>query len=549
MQEITTTPHSKNAKQLLNDIDQGLIGLPRFQRDFVWSIDKSAALVDSVLKGFPIGALIFWRTSEKLKDQRQLGRFELPEPPVGQERNYVLDGQQRLTSLYAALRGVEVELADGRKRDFSEMWVNLAADGDDENFCISDISGVDQTRCIALKDLFELSALSLAKEFPEDTHSQIERHRDAVASYLIPYVQLQGAPISVATEVFTRVNIGGETLSLFEIMVAKTFDAARDFDLLTEWEDLQEILESRGYGTVDPINMLQLVGLISAGDVRRRKILDIPREDFIDAWPDARNALGHAVDFCRTTVGLRVSRLLPYSACLVPIAYFFHRVRGRKANIAEKEQLIAYIFGSGWSHRYSGPVETNLNQDKAKIDQLVDHGDAGIDYQFNDDPAWLAAQEFRANEAFSKTVLAVLAINDPKSFDTHASIDLENSAMQRGNSKNFHHFFPKAFLKKRGLGSSELDANSIMNITLVDDYLNKRSIRARAPSEYLSEFYKANPKFKSSMQSHFINVSDEAPVWSDNYEEFLMQRAELIISQLKLLLGLINDSKTEDNEL
>src|SRR6056297_872581 len=227
MQQTTTTPHSKNAKQLLNDIDQGLICLPRFQRDFVWSIEKSAALVDSVLKGFPIGALIFWRTSETLKDHRQLGRFKLPEPPVGQERNYVLDGQQRLTSLYAALRGVEVELANGRKRDFSEIWVNLSADGNDDNFCVSDVSELDQERCIPLKDLFELSALRLAKEYPEDTHQQIERHRDAIASYLIPYVQLQGAPISVATEVFTRVNIGGETLSLFEIMVAKTYDAER----------------------------------------------------------------------------------------------------------------------------------------------------------------------------------------------------------------------------------------------------------------------------------------------------------------------------------
>lgn len=540
MQQTTTTPHSKNAKQLLNDIDQGLICLPRFQRDFVWSIEKSAALVDSVLKGFPIGALIFWRTSETLKDHRQLGRFKLPEPPVGQERNYVLDGQQRLTSLYAALRGVQIELADGRKRDFSQLWVNLSADAEDDDFCVSDIADLDESRCIPLQDLFELSALSLAKDYPEDTHPQIEQHRDAIASYLIPYVQLQGAPISVATEVFTRVNIGGEKLSLFEIMVAKTFDAERDFDLLSEWEALQEELERRGYGTVDAINMLQLIGLLTVGDVRRKTILDIPKSEFINAWPDARKSIGHAVDFCRTIVGLRVSRLLPYTACLVPLAYFFHSVGGRKASANEQSQLTAYIFRAGWSNRYTGPVETNLNQDRHKIDMLINSAEAGIDFPAVRDREWLAAQEFRANEAFSKTILAILAREDPRSFDTHSKIDLDNSAMQRGNSRNFHHFFPKAFLRKKGVGPAGYDANSIMNITLVDDYLNKRSIRARAPSEYLNEFSNENNHFRKSMKSHLIDVSKTAAVWEDDYERFLLERADKVISKFQEI-GLLED--------
>ena len=353
-------------------------------------------------------------------------------------------------------------------------------------------------------------------------------------------MQLQGAPISVATEVFTRVNIGGKTLSLFEIMVAKTFDAEKDFDLLSEWEALQEELERRGYGTVDAINMLQLIGLLTVGDVRRKSILDIPKSQFINAWPDARKAIGHAVDFCRTTVGLRVSRLLPYTACLVPLAYFFHSVGGRKASASEQSQLTAYIFRAGWSNRYTGPVETNLNQDRHKIDTLITSGDARIDFPVVSHREWLAEQEFRANEAFSKTVLAILAREDPRSFDTNSKIDLDNSAMQRGNSRNFHHFFPKAFLRKKGVGLAGYDANSVLNITLVDDYLNKRSIRARAPSEYLREFHAENSHFKRSMKSHLIDVSKSAAVWDDDYERFLLDRADEVLLKFQEI-GLLED--------
>ncbi len=101
---------------LFANIDSGRVKIPQFQRDFVWGKEKTAALIDSILKGFPIGTFILWKTRERLRHMRNIGNFELPEPPSGDAIQYVLDGQQRITSLYAVRKGARIT-QDGREID------------------------------------------------------------------------------------------------------------------------------------------------------------------------------------------------------------------------------------------------------------------------------------------------------------------------------------------------------------------------------------------------------------------------------------------------
>ena len=92
-------PQTRTFSSLIAEIEKGQIKIPQFQRDFVWSIQKSAGLIDSILKGYPIGTFIFWKTKDRLRSVRNLGSQSLPEPEKGESVDYVLDGQQRLTSL------------------------------------------------------------------------------------------------------------------------------------------------------------------------------------------------------------------------------------------------------------------------------------------------------------------------------------------------------------------------------------------------------------------------------------------------------------------
>lgn len=533
-----TTSHSEPIKHLLVEIEQGKIKLPRFQRDFVWTVKESAALIDSILKGFPIGALILWQTSEELKNVRNLGRIVFPETPNGKSVDYVLDGQQRLTSIFAALNGSEVTLAQGAKRDFSQIWVDLTELDQNEAICVADITDRDQERCIQLYRLFNDDLLTLSKTVPEDTHARLSLFEKALNTYAIPYMRLQNAPISVATEVFSRVNIGGRPLTVFEIMVARTFDSDVGFDLSEKWTELSESLGAIGYSTVDPVNLLQLTGIIGIGEARRTKILDMPKSSFIETWPSADKAMRQAVDFVRSVAGLKVSRLIPYTSSLVSIAYFFHLNKLRPASNKQSKALIKFLFLTGLVSRYTGPIETNINQDAKMIERFHETGVMSFpsDFEVKLSVDWLIKQEFRANESFSKTIMAVIARRRPLSFDNNAEVNLDNTAMRQANSKNFHHFFPKGALKKIGLRDPELSANSVVNITLVDDFLNKHKIRARLPSDYLAEFRAENENFAQALQSHLVPTGEGSPVWRDEYHAFLEARAKRILSEISRIL-------------
>lgn len=106
MRYETTRTSNQNIFNFGREIENGQIKIPQFQREFVWTMQKSAALIDSIIKGYPIGTFIFWRTNERLRSVKNIGKLDLPEPKPGEFVDYVLDGQQRLTSLFASLQGV-----------------------------------------------------------------------------------------------------------------------------------------------------------------------------------------------------------------------------------------------------------------------------------------------------------------------------------------------------------------------------------------------------------------------------------------------------------
>jgi len=92
---------TKKYDSLFLAIDGGTIKIPNFQRKFIWGKQQTAKLIDSIIKGFPIGTFIFWKTKEELRHYKNIGNVELPKTPKGESVLYVLDGQQRITSLYA----------------------------------------------------------------------------------------------------------------------------------------------------------------------------------------------------------------------------------------------------------------------------------------------------------------------------------------------------------------------------------------------------------------------------------------------------------------
>lgn len=286
---VTAKPSHANYSDVLNQIQNGTVKIPQFQRDFVWSKPKSAALLDSIIKGYPVGTFIFWHTDEKLRTVRNIDGDQLPDKPGSKYFDYVLDGQQRLTSLYAAVKGMEVKRESGALEDFSKMYVNLDASEHDA-IVTSDINALEGSTYISLTELLT-GGLLLAEKFDKHYWDSLQRYSTAFTTYNFPIVLVSDAEIDVATEIFTRINVGGKPLTTFEIMVAKTYDEKRKFDLAAEYDELVETLTAVGYDTMAEITPLQLIALIARRECRRETILKLDKKVVIETWKPAVEAI------------------------------------------------------------------------------------------------------------------------------------------------------------------------------------------------------------------------------------------------------------------
>lgn len=521
-------PTQLNYVGLLNDIDRGRIKIPQFQRDFVWSIERSAKLIDSLLKGYPIGTLIFWATRDRLRSVRNIGGIDLPLPKDGEVVQYVLDGQQRLTSLFAAIRGLIIERPSGARDDFSKIYLNLAA-AENEQIAIHELQNVDESSCIPLGELLHGDFQKLAT-FPKDFQERIKIYKPRIEGYQFPIIEVQDVAIDVATEIFTRINVGGKPLSVFEIMVAKTYDEVKGFDLSQEFDNLIERLEQIDYETISDAVILQLIALILKRDCRRQVILTIGREEFIAVWPNAVAAIEAAAEYLRNTYRIAVSRLLPYNALLVPFAYYFYHHKDKPDGDAFK-RLCDFFWRCSLGGRYSGAVESKLAQDIGRIDAILSHKAPEYDWGIDTSPNFIIANGwFGTGRAFVKAILCLLAYHEPKSFNDGATVRISNDWLKQANSRNYHHFFPRAWL--RGQNIDDEHANNIVNITIVDDFLNKRRIGAKPPSEYMAEFVKENKAHDATMKTHLIDLHAFG-IADDNYGVFLKARAMRISEELK----------------
>lgn len=518
-------PQAKTFTTLISDIEKGQIKIPQFQRDFVWTIQKSAGLIDSIVKGYPIGTFIFWRTKDRLRSVRNLGNLYLPEPEVGESVDYVLDGQQRLTSLFACLKGVTIKRDGSANDDFSKIFLNLKAK-ENEKIVTCDMSQYDPETHISILDLLKGDFTVLAS-YPKELHDNLKLYKNRIESYQYPIIQIKDAPIDIATEIFTRINVGGKPLSVFEIMVAKTFDYERDFDLSEKYKELIDRLTPLDYETLSDATVLQAVSTILSKECKRQAILGLDKNKFIDVWDSAIDAIERTVEYFKSYYRIPVSQLLPYNALIVPFSYFFYHHKDKPTG-TKKEYLEDFFWRCSLGGRYSYSLESKLANDIKKIEDILNGRLPAYDWPIDTSAKFILDNgAFSAGRSYVKAILCIYAHSQPKSFIDDSIVNISNNWLKQANSKNYHHFFPKSYLKNKSIHSDHY-INHILNITIVDDFLNKREIGAKAPSVYMKKFAEVNSHLNQTMTSHLIECLDSYGVWSDNFDLFLKKRAETV---------------------
>ena len=537
---MSTSLHNISVKytDLLSEIETGQVKIPQFQRKFVWSIKDSAKLLDSIIKGYPIGTFIYWRTNERLRSVRNLGNIVLPEPKHGEFVNYVLDGQQRLTSLYAALKGVTIGEDDGKTSDYSEIYINLWAE-QEEDIVTTEIEKCGTEKIIKLTDLMK-GGYAIFKNYPEELHEKLDHYKNVLSGYTFSVINLKNAQIDVATEVFTRLNVGGKSLSLFEIMVAKTyhiFEKKNDlenkeeiFDLSVKYEELSAELSASHYDTIPSATILQVISILLEKDCTRKTILKLDKMAFINIWDEAVNCIKSSIDFFRS-YGIVVGRILPYNALLVPFSYFYYQHKNNPSGIMKK-RLEDFFWRASLGFRYSSGVEGKLVQDIAKIDKIIGNELPKYEWAVIVNKEFVEANGwFSTGKSFTKAILCLYAKQKPKSFDNNLDVIIDNSWLKIATSKNYHHFFPKSWLAKNRKDLEYYYVNHIVNITIVDGYLNKNVIKAKSPATYMKSFNSKNEELEETMKTHFIDINNDG-IWNNEYDTFYENRLERITAEL-----------------
>ena len=345
-------------------------------------------------------------------------------------------------------------------------------------------------------------------------------------TYEFSVIDLLDYPTGKAVEIFTRINTSGKILTLFEIMAAKTYDEVTGFFLSEKYESLQEDLASTKY-TIPRSTLLQAISVNLIQKCARKDILKLNKNDIIGVYDSTMNSIKRSIDYFKEKYRIQVSRILPYDALLVPFQYFFFKNKF-SPNSEQAKMLQEYFWRASLTSRFTSSVETKLEQDCKRVDDILkntkpDFDDLKVTLTAND----IEKYKFSTGEAVCKSILCLLSSFIPKSFADSKDVTLNESNLIRSNSRNYHHFFPRAYLKKQKINNP----NVIANITLIGAEDNLR-IGSQAPSEYMKKFSK-NPLLTDTLSSHLIDDLGEWGIETNNYKLFLKKRSEKIWKELE----------------
>jgi len=529
---INTPPKAEPERlsRLVDRVNAGEIKIPKFQRGFIWQRPDVLALLESILEGYPIGSLLFWRTEQKLKSERDIQGFALPPTPDKYPTNYVLDGQQRLTTIYGALNykgptdqaHILSVIYDLRNKELRHRQPN------DAHWSLPLSIMFDFARF----NQFQQSLTALPDN--DGLNAEALRVNETFREYQVPVVTLTERTLDEVCPIFERINSTGTKLTVYDLMVAATF--SEDFDLNDEVQALANSFESRNFA-IDGDCILRTLSALRGKSVKRKAILalrELPRPELREKITATQKTLEKAVDFLRTEVGVVSSDFLPYEAQLTVLSKIFS-LRKDALTPDQRAALRSWFWFSSFHERYRGASDSLLDGDMERCQPFLDEAGPLIPPTKVEEEQ-LKGKDFRKGTAITHAYVALLASCRPRALLDGAPIDVEGSLAWE-NQREFHHIFPKAYL---ATCSEELRKRQgdIANIMLLPSGPNKQFSSER-PSVYMARLRAQHDPadFDQILASNLIPPLDDSGLLLDDFEYFLAARLDLIVKKINELAG------------
>lgn len=552
-------------EELVGMIERGELRLPEMQRRYVWRSTRVRDLCDSLYRGYPSGAILLWETDEAVPLQEFA--IEQRQNPFETKR-LLLDGQQRLTSLSAVIRGKPVSVR-GRERPI-DLLFNLEHpdalsvvtevdedDGDEERIEDEADSTDDElqrrfdrmTFVVATKKLEQLpSWVKVSDVFKADSDAPFLR-RAGVAGFEDPryekYSQRLARLRSVrryvyrmdvlertlsydeVTEIFVRVNSLGAKLRSSDLALAQI--TAKWRNSLKIFQEFQEQCSKSGFYLDLGLHLKNMI-VFATGQSRFLTVGKLSSDKLQEAWELSCHGMQFALNYLKNNIGIDSPALLASPFLILTLAYFGH-TRGYEVDPAESDRLRFWALVANAKGRYSrGSSETILDQDIATlrdqgVDGLIDRLRLQVG-RLEISPDDLEGRTQRS--ALFKTMFLAFRAAGAKDWRSNLAIALDHSGAE--HRLQFHHIFPKAVLKNT---YSSREADDISNLSFIGGKTN-RAISDKQPADYLPSFIAQAGKAAFDAQ---CIPTDNSLLEVASYKRFLARRREAIAETLNRFLG------------
>jgi hypothetical protein len=516
-------------REILDQVSRGQIRIPAFQRGYVWEPDRVAYLMDSIYKRYPFGSLLFWRTDAKLRIERDLGPFQLPEPKADYPVDYVLDGQQRITSIFGVF---QTELKPLSAVAWQDIYFDLdaPANAQDSQFVALQKSEVVEGRHFPLAALFDtVSYRKATKDLADDVATRVDDLQAIFKETRIPLQMSTTNDKATVAIIFERVNRQGVPLDTLQLLSAWTW--SEDFQLQEQFADLSEELAPFGFEDVggDTNLLLRCCAAVLAGDASPEALMGLNGPTVRGSFNRVLNGVRYAIDYLRQQFNVHSLANLPFPTVLVPLAVYFAVDGNAESRYSDQQRrsINRWFWRTAFSRRYSSGVLRNLKTDIDEMASLRDGkpGSLGL-FPAKVDPQFFTENIFGMGNVNTKTFILMLAQNAPMSFVSGAPISLAET-LKASNRAEFHHLMPKAFLRQSG--QAEPSDSILANFCFLSRADN-RLIGGAAPSAY-----------RSTLAVNIDEVIDHALVpsslFGDDYAVFVNERSSLLTITANALIA------------
>lgn len=506
---------------ILDHIDSGHMALPEFQRGYVWNRDQVRGLMQSLYRRYPVGSLLVWAT--KSDDAEYRG----DQPVAAGIVKLLLDGQQRMTSLYGIVRGKPPKFFDGNTKAFTGLRFHLDSEefsfyqpvkmkGDLLWIDVSDLmsSGLDKY----ITSLSSMQGLQFSiGEYVRRLNSilniaQVDLHIEEVTG--------EDKTIDVVVDIFNRVNSGGTKLSQGDLALAKICAESP-----TARDRMKSALK-RWHGAGYRFNLdwlLRNVNTVVTGEAKFTAMHNLDSKTFEQGLVRAEKAIDYMLNAISGRLGLDHDRVF-FSRFAMPLmAHYLDRLGGRFEDETARDRLLYWYLTGGMWGRYSTSTESTLNRDLAAVEELK----GSLDRLIGELRLWkgdlrVFAAHFSGwstGARFYPVLYLLTRVGEARDWDS--GLPLKHGMLGKMASLEVHHIFPKKILYETQHHRREV--NAVANFCFLRKDTNLR-ISASRPEEY---FPRIAARYPGALESQWIPMDDL--LWKvENYRDFLETRRQLL---------------------